>query len=225
MQINVVSPILVTLIAPKILGWGLQALIKSSPKLKLVGIASDMAAAKLELSAQPGDVTLLELDDDIDEGVLTDFLAGHSARVVALTARPKLESLDSAVLLGLHGIVHKNDAPDVLLTAIEKVSQGELWLDRSATGRIFMELSRRKHAERSDPERARIAQLTAREREAIAALASDTAVPGKVIASRLRMSEHTLRNHLTSIYGKLSLTNRLDLYAYARRHELDKLQA
>ncbi len=45
-----------------------------------------------------------------------------------------------------------------------------------------------------------------------------------MIASRLCISEHTLRNHLTSIYTKLQLSNRLDLYAYATRHSLNELR-
>jgi len=43
-----------------------------------------------------------------------------------------------------------------------------------------------------------------------------------VFAERLHISEHTLRNHLTSIYSKLGLSNRLDLYAYAHKHGLNE---
>ena len=49
------------------------------------------------------------------------------------------------------------------------------------------------------------------------------APPGKVIAQRLNISEHTLRNHLTSIYRKLSVSNRAELHAYVNRHGLERL--
>ena len=62
------------------------------------------------------------------------------------------------------------------------------------------------------------------ERQTIAAVASDASAPGKVIADRLCISEHTLRNHLTSIYNKLGVCNRLDLYAFATRHSLHELR-
>jgi DNA-binding CsgD family transcriptional regulator len=42
----------------------------------------------------------------------------------------------------------------------------------------------------------------------------------KVLAARLFISEHTLRNHLTSIYNKLDVANRLELYVYAVKHQL-----
>jgi hypothetical protein len=73
---------------------------------------------------------------------------------------------------------------------------------------------------------ARCVALTASQDQAtldLAALAADTGSPGKVIASRLCISEHTLRNHPSSIYRKLMLSSRLDLYAFAARHKLDRI--
>ena len=43
------------------------------------------------------------------------------------------------------------------------------------------------------------------------------------IASRLQMGEHTLRNHLSRIYDKLGVTNRLELYVYAQRSGMNPL--
>jgi len=51
----------------------------------------------------------------------------------------------------------------------------------------------------------------------------NAAVPGRAIAGRLHISEHTLRNHLTVIYSKLGVPNRLALYAYACKHGLNGL--
>jgi len=142
--------------------------------------------------------------------------------MLVLTGSRDTALLDRVVLAGVRGIVKKGDPPSILLKAIEKIHEGELWIDRGATSRIFMEMARQKAAEGNDPEKSKISTLTTRERQTIAAVASDASVPAKVIAGRLCISEHTLRNHLTSIYGKLGLANRLDLYAYATRHSLTK---
>ena len=83
-------------------------------------------------------------------------------------------------------------------------------------------MTRTKGSEQPNAAEAKIATLTARERQTIAAVAGDAAAPGKVLAGRLCISEHTLRNHLSAIYGKLGLSNRLDLYAYATKHQLHK---
>lgn len=88
-----------------------------------------------------------------------------------------------------------------------------------------MELVQRKAHEDDDPETARIRTLTARERETIQAVTREASAPGKVIARHMCISDHTLRNHLSSIYSKLGLNNRLDLYAFATRHRLDRPDA
>jgi DNA-binding CsgD family transcriptional regulator len=66
-----------------------------------------------------------------------------------------------------------------------------------------------------------VASLTPREREVIAAVVARGQSTNKKIAGHLNMSEFTLRNHLTTIYDKLGVENRLDLFKYALRHGLD----
>lgn len=223
MQVNGDTPVRVMLVAPQILCWALQELMKPSSRLRLVGTSPDLVAARQDVQSCKPDLIVVDIDDHVDGAALVEFVSSNgTGRVIALTGDAGRDQLDDAVLAGLQGIIRKSEPPGVLLTAMEKVSQGELWIDRGATGRLFMHLIRTKATERADPARARIALLTSRERQAIAALAADTAAPAKVIASRLNMSEHTLRNHFTSIYSKLELTNRLDLYAFARRHHLDR---
>ena len=58
----------------------------------------------------------------------------------------------------------------------------------------------------------------------MAEIARDASATAEEIATRLCISEYTLCNHLTSIYAKLDLANRLELYAYANRHGLSSLQ-
>jgi DNA-binding NarL/FixJ family response regulator len=121
---------------------------------------------------------------------------------------------------GASGLVQKEEPAETLLRAIEKVHQGELWLDRATTGRVFVELSRSKEP---DPEERRIASLTAREREIVIQLATDPGADNRRLAEKLHIGEHTLRNHLTRIYDKLGVLNRLELYVYAQRHGLDSI--
>ena len=71
-----------------------------------------------------------------------------------------------------------------------------------------------------DPEEKRIARLTVKERKIIAMMLEGNGALNKAIARRAFISEQTLRNHLTSIYSKLGVTNRLELYVYATRHGL-----
>jgi DNA-binding NarL/FixJ family response regulator len=74
--------------------------------------------------------------------------------------------------------------------------------------------------QRSNPELERQSRLTGKERRVIQAVVEGNGALNKTIAQRLCISEHTLRNHLTSIYQKLDVANRLELYVYAVKHGL-----
>jgi two-component system, NarL family, nitrate/nitrite response regulator NarL len=217
-----IQPVQVFVVAPPMVGWGLERLIQTAhPRVELLGTAASMDDAWPALEKHIPDVLVADLDTD-GFGCLAELHARLKTYVLLLTGLRAVEDLDNAVLAGVRGLVKKCDPPSILIKAIEKVREGELWIDRGATSRIFMEMARRKAAQGDDPESTKIATLTSRERQTIIAVTSDAAAPAKVIASRLCISEHTLRNHLTSIYNKLQVSNRLDLYAYATRHSLDK---
>jgi DNA-binding NarL/FixJ family response regulator len=190
--------------------------------LEHIGSATSVDALHKLNASLKADVLVIDLDSYFEQALLEELPRHPETRVVLLTSSQDKDMLDQSIISGVRGIVRRQDPPEVLLKAVEKVHHGELWIDRSATARIFMELVRQKAGEDNDPDRAKISTLTTREREMIRAVACDTGVPGKVIASRLCISEHTLRNHLSSIYSKLGLNNRLDLYAFATRHRLDR---
>lgn len=211
----------VALVALPLTAWGLQKLIHDAqPGLSCVGVASSAAEAVLNLGAWQPDVVVLDLDGEDGTEALSDLNQRLPSKLLALTSSQHSALHDSAVLAGARGVVPKRESPDTLLKAIGKIHAGEMWIDRSATSRIFFELARQKSTGASSQESRRIAQLTPRERQMVAALANDAAAPGKVLAERLHISEHTLRNHLTSIYGKLGVVNRVELFAYAHRHGL-----
>lgn len=220
MQILPSHSIRVFVIAEPLIRWGLERLVQSgSPSCELLGGAVQLAGSEQFLKRQRADI-VIEATGRADTEELAAFCAKCLGKVILVTDSSDAAWLDSAVIAGVRGVVRTQEAPAALLKAVEKVNSGELWVDRAATGRIFMEMARRKASDANDPARSRIATLTWRERETIAALASDASAPGKLIAERLCISEHTLRNHLTSIYAKLDVCNRLDLYAYAMRHGL-----
>ena len=105
-----------------------------------------------------------------------------------------------------------------MLAAIRKVHGGELWLDQSLMQALLGQLVAQAPA--PNPEAARIATLTAREREVVALIVQGQGAMNKELAERVFISERTLRNHLTTIYQKLGVANRLELYVYATKHGL-----
>jgi len=128
---------------------------------------------------------------------------------------------DRAVLGGARGLLRRADPVETIIKAIRKVHSGELWLDRATSGRIFGLLTQKDDTP-ADPDSTKISTLTRRERNIIVTLARVGSARHRAVAELLGMSEHTLRNHLSKIYGKLDLTGHFELYLYAKRHGLDQ---
>lgn len=205
--------------------WGLEKLIEGeSPRMVVIGKATTSAEAMRLLDEAKPDIVLLDIDLGGESGInaIPNLIAKSQARVLVLTGSRDSSVHDAAVLAGAMGVVEKGESAETILKAIQKVSEGEIWLDRSATGRIFLELSRNKAAEAQNPEQRKIASLTPRERQIVAEIGSDAAAGSKVIAERLHISEHTLRNHIASIYEKLDVSSRLELFAYAGKHGISR---
>ena len=213
----------VQLVALPLVAWGLSRLVESAaPQLALAGSVDSVAAYLLSLPQSAADVLVLDLDGEEGTESLADLHSQTKAIILVISSSRDHALHDSAVLSGARGVMDKREAAPTLLKAIEKVHEGQMWIDRNATSRIFLDLARKKAASAKDPEQQRITSLTRRERQTIAAMAGDASAPGKLVAERLHISEHTLRNHLTWVYSKLGLTNRVDLYAYAHRHGLSQ---
>lgn len=202
--------------------WGMVKLIESdSPNMTVMGTASDIAEALAILEREQPDVILLDIDlngvNSLDSMPL--MRNATTAMVLILTGMRDADTHERAVMAGARGVVQKEVSAEMILKAIRKVHEGEIWLDRLTTGRIFSKLLDHSNSQVS-PEAARIASLTSREREIIDVMIRQGRSTNKQIAVHMNMSEHTLRNHLSSIYSKLEVENRLELVMYAVKHRI-----
>ena len=199
---------------------GLHMLIEDHPGMTVVAMASNRAEA-LELASRDSpDLILLDLDLG-GENALT-FLTQlrditPTTRILVLTGLRDTDAHRQAVQFGAMGVVLKEHAPDVLIKAIEKVYAGEIWLDRPTMGRILREMSARDEKE-VDPELSKIDSLTQRERDVLALIAEG--LKNRQIGERLFISETTVTHHLSSIYSKLGVSDRLELVIYAFAHKI-----
>lgn len=203
--------------------WGLSQLISGeTPRMKVISTARSAQEACAHIQAAVPDVVLLDLDLDGANGLdlLPSLLVNPATRVLILTGERQQTVLDQAVQKGARGILRKDASAEQVLKAIEKVHQGEIWLDRSTLGRVFTELMEPAATHKPDAGVAMRASLTGRERKIIQMIVEGQGAANKVLAAKLFISEHTLRNHLTSIYNKLDVANRLELYVYALKHQL-----
>lgn len=214
----------------------LQALLQANGQYLVEGIFADAASCIKTLStdvkSKGSECPLILLELESEQGVehITQFMATsqaqqHACRILVLTGSVDARLHDAAVTAGASGLVRKTESAATLLKAIACVAEGEVWLDRATTGRIFQALSRKKQRPDHDPEQDKIDNLTRKERAIVGEITSMPSASGQELATRLHISEHTLRNHLSAIYAKLGVANRTDLYAYARQHNIKAMPA
>lgn len=205
--------------------WGLQRLIESQPNaMTVVGTASTRDAVLAHAALSDAEVLLMDLDLAGADGVdlLPDVLRHCQARVLVLTASEDTQRLCRVVELGAKGVLHKSEPPQTILSAIQQVYQGGAWLNPRLMSEVLGRLTgaQTRPAPTRDAGQARIASLTARERDIVAALSSRPSDKLMTLAGQLGLSENTLRNHLTTIYGKLGVRGRLELHVFAAENGL-----
>ena len=203
---------------------GLGLLIETDPRFMVCGDAANCADAAAAAGRERPDIILLDIDLD-GENALTcvpELLKrAPEARVLVLTGTGDQKMHEQALKVGALGLVLKEKAAEVLLKAIAKVNEGEVWFDRTTMGSVLSKMSRGGGRGDENTDEARIATLTEREREVVTLIG--LGLRNKQIAERLFVSETTVRHHLTSIFDKLGVTDRLELVIYAYRHNLAKL--
>jgi two-component system nitrate/nitrite response regulator NarL len=201
---------------------GLARLLEDAG-MKVVAMAGNRAEAIATAAREKPDVILLELEVDGEDSLR--FVpeireAAANARVLILTGVRKQEGHQRAVQVGAVGVIFKHQEPEVLIKAVRKVHAGEVWLDRATMGNLFSEMTRKKSDGR-DPDETRKESLTEREHQVISLIAEG--LKNKQIAQRLFISETTVTHHLSSIFSKLDVSDRLELVIYAFGHDLARL--
>ena len=200
---------------------GIQLLINELPDFTFCGEASSNAEALALITRVRPDVAILDLDLGKDDGCdLIPLIRSNSphTRILVLTGLRNTNTHREAVQAGAIGLVNKNQMLSVLTDALRKVALGEAWLDPALVANILNELSRAPQAASINPEISKIARLTEREHQVIQLICEG--LQNRAIAGRLFISETTVRHHLTSIFTKLEVENRLELVVYAFQHNL-----
>jgi len=196
-------------------GWGLARLIESQRKLVYGGMATTRTEAMTALTAAKPDVVLIDIDGELGPDMIRDMLSQSSAKVLALTGSRDSVIHDRTVLAGATGVMGKTAPVEVLPWAIERIHAGEVWIDRRSMGRIFRELAHKNDRQEDE----KLAKLTRKERAVADSVLQYPSAANREIAMQLHVSENTLRNHLTSIYSKLGLCNRMQLYAFLSNND------
>jgi len=182
---------------------GLRALLEVQDDMTVAGEAGDgPAAISLAESLRP-DIVLLDLKLPGMDGVaVLRPLRAAGLRVLVLTSATEPSAAAAAVRAGAAGVVYKDIDPAALVRAIRSVHDGNMLLAPEALGSLI-------RGSRADT-------LTAREREVLAGIADGRS--NREIARLLRVSEKTVKAHVSAVLAKLGVQDRTQAAVYAVRH-------
>lgn len=189
---------------------GLKTLLTTQPDFLLVGEAGNgEEALKLSVQTHP-DIVLMDLRMPILDGVnatrrMSSQLPG--SKVIVLTTFDDDETVFDGLRAGAVGYLLKDVSSEKLFEAIRAAAKGEYFLQPSITTKVITEFTRISHPSPADvtplPE-----PLTARELDIIRLVA--TGASNKEIAEKLVIAEGTVKNHITSILGKMNVKDRMN---------------
>ncbi len=195
---------------------GLRRLLEAEPDMKVIGEAKDGSeAVKLARQLKP-DIMLLDLAMPKHPGLeaLRELSDGgiNAVRVILLTAAAEKNQIVEALQLGARGVVLKDSATQLLLKAIHTVMAGEYWVGREAVSNLVQYLRNLVQASAEASKQKKFG-LTPRELEIISAVVAGFA--NKEIAEYFKISEDTVKHHLSNIFDKLGVSTRLELALFA----------
>jgi DNA-binding NarL/FixJ family response regulator len=139
--------------------------------------------------------------------------------IVVLSASPSPEEELVLLKLGVRGYCSHNINADLLQKAVERVREGEIWVTRKLIPALIEEITALNHWKGENYKSVNdmyLAILTPREQE-IATLIGQGA-NNKIIARKLDITERTVKAHLSEIFRKLSVPNRLQLALFMHGH-------
>jgi DNA-binding NarL/FixJ family response regulator len=198
---------------------GLRRLLESEG-LKVIGEASDGAeAVNLARQLKP-DILLLDLAMPRHPGLeaLREMsTSSTSARVILLTAAAEKNQIVEALQLGARGVVLKDSATQLLLKAIQTVMSGEYWVGRESVSNLVQYLRNLMQSSGEDARRKKFG-LTPRELEIVSAVVAGYS--NREIAEYFKISEDTVKHHLSNIFDKLGVSTRLELALFAVNQSL-----
>jgi DNA-binding NarL/FixJ family response regulator len=195
---------------------GLQRILASDSEFSVMAECSDGAEALAALGSVEADVVLMDVRmrgmDGMEATRRVRDLGGPP--VLILTTFDDDEVLWGAIEAGAAGFVLKEASAENLIAATRVVAGGGAWLDPAVTGRV-LEVTRRAGLPKKR-EADRITELTDRELEVLQQMA--TGASNGEVATRLSVSEATVKTHVGAIFAKLAVRDRAGAIVFAYQH-------
>ncbi len=185
-----------------VLAAGFTSVLSSTPGLENVAVCGSPAELPAAVQTHRPDVLLIDLTPDVTFGILTQLRREYpSCRLVLWVRSISTELAYQAMEMGVRGVLRKTLSPELLAKCLKKVSEGELWFDKTLTASFLS---------------AKMVTLTKRESQLVGLLSQG--LKNKEIASTLAISEGTVKVYLSRLFQKVGVKDRFELALYGLRN-------
>lgn len=199
---------------------GLRKLLECEPEFEVVGEAADVnGVIELAKSLQP-DVILLDLAMSHTNGleaVEPVMMQAPGARIIVLSAAVSKEQVVKAMQLGVRGIALKECTSEELIEGVRLVMEGRYWVADECMNNL-VEAIRDESSLDAPGKRPKDFGLTRRELEIVNLVVAGYSNPE--IAKRCSISEQTVKHHMSNIFDKVGMYNRVELALFAVSHAI-----
>jgi len=217
-----------------ILSDSLISIFKGTKDLKLVGCANSTEELTMQIEKFRPQVLLVDISITNDKFApfMTQISSGDAKILVINQDLTPTQTIE-ALRYGAHGVIGRRTPPELLCRCVRSVASGDIWVGRGVTTELVQFLRGRGtqpdsgSSRNGDSENAASASsgssetrfgLTKRELQIVDALVQ--AQTNKDIAETFGISEYTVKHHLTNIFDKLGVYNRVELALFAINHQL-----
>ncbi len=198
---------------------GLRKLLESEEDFEVAGEAADGEMLLAMARKTTADIILLDLAMPRQDGmeVLRELAKAQiPARTLLLTVSIEKAQVVQALKLGAYGVVLKESTTQRLIESIRCVMAGQYWVGRESVSDLVKALRSVSPAEAKP--RNRELGLTPRELEIVTLVVAGYSNPE--IAQHCAISEQTVKHHISNIFDKFGVSNRLELALFAVNHRL-----
>ncbi|MFG6199863.1 response regulator [Nonomuraea sp. JJY05] len=197
---------------------GLRFILESAPDVEVVGEAADGDEAVEAVHRLGPDVILMDIRMPRTDGLAATEAIRRLARapaVVILTTFDSDEHVFTALEAGACGFLLKDTSPHDLIRAVRLAHGGDSMLSPQVTRRLIHRVTTDAPIRRRRDALARLESLTGREREVLTEVGLGRS--NTEIAASLHMSEATVKSHISHLFDKLAVTNRVQVAIAAYR--------
>jgi len=197
---------------------GIKALLEIDGDIKVIAQANDGVECLSVLEKVEPDVLLLDINmPKLDGLAVLDTLKRNrpQLKIIILTIHNEGDYLLSAYEKGADGYVLKDSGSEILKRAIRIVNQGERYIEPVLMPRLRERLEKKKEEGKKED------RLSKREFEILKLVA--VGMYNKEIADQLSISEKTVKNHMSSIFRKIKVSDRTQAAVYAIRNNYVRL--